>query len=198
MASFNISKGLEASLPSTKTDGKMYFCTDTGNIYIDYKDGNNILRKLVNKQILDAKQDAITGAASTIANSNLTASMVLISNSSGKVATSTITNTELNYLDGATSNIQTQINTLSSEVAYINESSNEDVEDPNAIPRITIDSELLQYSTNPVENQVVTAKFNAVDNAIGALQNQMNTLSKETWTFTLEDGTTITKAVYVG
>ena len=109
MASFNISKGLEASLPSTKTDGKMYFCTDTGNIYIDYKDGNNILRKLVNKQILDAKQDAITGAASTITNSNLTANRVLLSNSSGKVAASAITSTELSYLDGVTSNIQTQL-----------------------------------------------------------------------------------------
>lgn len=109
MASFNISKGLEASLPSTKTDGKMYFCTDTGNIYIDYKDGNNILRKLVNKQILDAKQDAITGAASTITNSNLTANRVLLSNSSGKVAASAVTDMELSYLDGVTSAIQTQL-----------------------------------------------------------------------------------------
>ena len=109
MASFNISKGLEASLPSTKTDGKMYFCTDTGNIYIDYKDGNNILRKLVNKQILDAKQNAITGAASTITSSNLTANRILLSNSSGKVAASSVTDTELSYLDGVTSNIQTQL-----------------------------------------------------------------------------------------
>jgi hypothetical protein len=49
LTSFKISKGLEQNLPEVKTDGTMYFCTDTGNIYIDYKDGNAILRKLVNK-----------------------------------------------------------------------------------------------------------------------------------------------------
>lgn len=53
---------------------------------------------------------AITGGASTIATSNLTASRALISNSSGKVAVSAVTSTELGYLDGVTSAIQTQLN----------------------------------------------------------------------------------------
>ena len=109
LTSFRISKGIEKDLPTAKTDGRMYFCTDTGNIYIDYKDGNNILRKLVNKQILDAKQDAITGAASTITSSNLTANRVLLSNSLGKVVASAVTSTELGYLDGVTSAVQTQL-----------------------------------------------------------------------------------------
>ena len=87
----------------------MYFCTDTGNIYIDYKDGNTTLRKLVNKQVLDTKQDAITGAASTVTNSNLTANRVLLSNSSGKIAASTVTDMELSYLDNVTSDIQAQL-----------------------------------------------------------------------------------------
>lgn len=55
-------------------------------------------------------QAAITGGASTIVKSNLTASRALISNSSGKVAVSDITSTELSYLDGVSSNIQTQLN----------------------------------------------------------------------------------------
>lgn len=55
-------------------------------------------------------QATITGAATSIAASNLTASRVLISNSSGKVAVSDVTSTELGYLDGVTSNIQTQLN----------------------------------------------------------------------------------------
>lgn len=50
------------------------------------------------------------GAVSTIKDSNLTASRALISNSSGKVAVSTVTSTELGYLDGVTSAIQTQLN----------------------------------------------------------------------------------------
>lgn len=54
-------------------------------------------------------QSAITGGASTIVTSNLTASRVLISNANGKVVVSDITSTELGYLDGVSSNIQTQI-----------------------------------------------------------------------------------------
>lgn len=59
---------------------------------------------------LNGKQAAITGAATTIASSNLAASRALVSNSSGKVAVSAVTSTELGYLDGVTSNIQTQLN----------------------------------------------------------------------------------------
>ena len=55
-------------------------------------------------------QPAITGAASTIAESNLTASRTLVSDANGKVAVSAVTSTELGYLDGVTSAIQTQIN----------------------------------------------------------------------------------------
>lgn len=49
------------------------------------------------------------GAVSTIKDSNLTASRALIANSSGKVAVSAVTSTELGYLDGVTSAIQTQL-----------------------------------------------------------------------------------------
>jgi hypothetical protein len=59
---------------------------------------------------LNAKQATITGAATTITTSDLTASRTLISNSSGKVAVSTTTDTELGYVSGVTSSIQTQLN----------------------------------------------------------------------------------------
>jgi hypothetical protein len=58
---------------------------------------------------LNGKQASITGAATTITSSNLTTSRALISNSSGKVAVSSVTSTELGYLSGVTSNIQTQL-----------------------------------------------------------------------------------------
>jgi hypothetical protein len=57
---------------------------------------------------LDAKQATITGGASTITSSNLTVSRALESNGSGKVAASSVTSTELGYLSGVTSDIQTQ------------------------------------------------------------------------------------------
>ena len=59
---------------------------------------------------LNGKQATITGGASTITTSNLTANRALVSNADGKVAVSAVTDTELGYLDGVTSNIQTQLN----------------------------------------------------------------------------------------
>ena len=60
---------------------------------------------------LNAKQATITGAATTIASSDLTASRALESNGSGKVAVSSVTSTELGYLSGVTSAVQTQLGT---------------------------------------------------------------------------------------
>ena len=62
------------------------------------------------EQELDGKQAAVTGAASTITGSNLTANRALVSDGSGKVAVSAVTSTELGYLDGVTSGIQSQLN----------------------------------------------------------------------------------------
>lgn len=59
---------------------------------------------------LGSKQDKIAGGASTITDDNLTANRALVSNGSGKVAVSAVTATELGYLDGVTSNVQTQLN----------------------------------------------------------------------------------------
>lgn len=56
-----------------------------------------------------SKQDNITGGASSITSVNLGANKALVSNASGKVATSNVTSTELSYLSGVTSNIQEQI-----------------------------------------------------------------------------------------
>lgn len=69
----------------------------------------------------------------------------------------TATAAELNYVDGVTSNVQTQINSLSSEIATKANSSHSHTK-----------SEITDFPT------------------------------VEVWTFTLEDGSTVTKAVYVG
>ena len=59
---------------------------------------------------LNGKQASITGAATTITSNDLTASRALVSDSSGKVAVSSITSIKLEYLTDVTSNIQAQIN----------------------------------------------------------------------------------------
>ena len=112
---FIIKRGLETSLPDTKTSGVMYFCTDTGNIYIDYpNDNNEIIRQRVAETALSGKQDTITGAASTVTSDDLNPNMVLVSNADGKIiADQNITSNELIYLNGIESNIQDQLDNKS-------------------------------------------------------------------------------------
>lgn len=90
----------------------------TGWIKVDNQDISAIWGNIVGTlsgqtdlwNVLQSKQATITGAATTITDTNLTANRALISNSGGKVAVSTTTSTELTYLSGVTSNIQTQLN----------------------------------------------------------------------------------------
>lgn len=58
---------------------------------------------------LNGKQATITGAATSITSANLTANRALVSDGSGKVAVSAVTSTELGYLDGVTSAVQSQL-----------------------------------------------------------------------------------------
>ncbi len=59
---------------------------------------------------LDSKVGSVTGAISTVVSSNLTASRAVISDALGKIAVSGTTSTELGYVSGVTSAIQTQLN----------------------------------------------------------------------------------------
>ena len=79
--------------------------SDVTSTELGYLDG---VTSAVQTQI-DSKQATLTGGASTIASSNLTASRALQSNGSGKVEGSDVTTTELGYLDGVSSAIQTQL-----------------------------------------------------------------------------------------
>lgn len=97
--------------------------TSSPKVGVDVKDINAHLANSTihvtasDKTTWNGKQNAITGAATTITSSNLTAGKVLISDSNGKVAASTITTTELGYLDNVTEDIQTQIDTKFDTIA---------------------------------------------------------------------------------
>jgi hypothetical protein len=60
---------------------------------------------------INAKQATITGAASTVVSSNLTANRAVVSGSGGKLEVSATTLTELGYVSGVTSALQTQLDT---------------------------------------------------------------------------------------
>jgi hypothetical protein len=68
---------------------------------------------------LNAKQATITGAATTIVSSNLTVSRAVVSDGSGKVAVATTTSTEIGYVNGVTSAIQTQLDAKQAKLRTI-------------------------------------------------------------------------------
>jgi hypothetical protein len=105
-ASTITSSNLTASRALISNSSGKVAVSDVTSTELGYLDG---VTSNVQTQI-NSKQASITGGASTITSSNLTASRALISNSSGKVAVSDVTSTELGYLDGVTSNVQTQLN----------------------------------------------------------------------------------------
>lgn len=77
----------------------------------------------VTKQQLDAglgeKQATITGAASTVVASDLTADTVVVSDASGKIVASTVTTAELGLLSGITGNVQEQIDSKEDALGYV-------------------------------------------------------------------------------
>lgn len=67
--------------------------------------------------LLASKQNTITGAASTVVSTNLGSERVVVSSAAGKIDQSTVTSAELLHLSGVTSGIQSQLNTITSNVS---------------------------------------------------------------------------------
>lgn len=102
--------GLESALASKANNADLAAIAKSGDLADATQDATHRVVTDTEKATWNKKQNAITGAASTIASKNLTANRALVSNDSGKVAVSAVTATELGYLDGVTSNIQSQLN----------------------------------------------------------------------------------------
>lgn len=62
MTDLKISRGKSTNLPPTKVDGNIYFTQDTGELYIDYKDDNNVIqrKKISGKFYGECSTDAST------------------------------------------------------------------------------------------------------------------------------------------
>jgi hypothetical protein len=108
-----VTSGADATTADIADSLDKRYVTDSQLTVIGNTSGTNTGDNAVNSLYsgLEAsKQDVITGAATTITDDNLTASRALVSDGSGKVAVSDVTSTELGYLDGVTSAVQTQLN----------------------------------------------------------------------------------------
>jgi hypothetical protein len=72
---------------------------------------DNVSEGVTNLYFTNARaQSAITGAASSVTTSNLPTNVAIVSDGSGKISSSSTTATEIGYVHGVTSSIQTQLN----------------------------------------------------------------------------------------
>lgn len=116
-------------------------------INLHYAPSSSVYTKQETNTLLGNKQDVITGAADTIVSNNLNANSVVVSNNSGKVTTSSITQFELEYLDNCVDNVQDQLNAKQNT--------------------LTFDSTPIDNSTNPVTS-------NGIYDALSLKENSSN------------------------
>ena len=103
-----VSGNISANLQTVTPTNLGYLSGSTSNIQSQINTINTNITTI--NTTLAGKQNTITGAATTIVTSNLTAGMVLVSDTSGKVSASSVSTTVLGYLSGVTSAVQTQLN----------------------------------------------------------------------------------------
>lgn len=122
-------------------------------INLNYAPKSSVYTKQETNTLLGNKQDVITGAASTVINNNLNADSVIVSNSSGKITTSSITKYELEYLDNCVDNVQEQLNAKQNT--------------------LTFDSTPINNSTNPVTSDGIYDALSLKEN----LSNKVTSIS---------------------
>lgn len=144
---------------------------------------------------IDAKQATITGAATTITSANLTASRAVISNASGKVAVSSVTDTELGYVSGVTSAIQTQIDgkqaslVSGSNIKTINSTSLLGSGNISVAPASGIDATAIgSGSVDNTEFGYLNGVTSAIQTQIDTKTNKLITANRQTASYTLVAG----------
>ena len=155
MAIFKILRGKEANLPSTITDGNIYFCKDTKNYYIDYNLDGTLTRSKIAAGYADMLRYKRDGSTIEIEPSTI----LTDSNYATKIGAATASKTGLmsaadkNKLDGIATNAN----------------------------KTVVDSALSSTSTNPVENKVVKAALDTkagLDVATSAANGLMSSTDK--------------------
>ena len=127
---------------------------------------------IVTKEKLETKQDKITGAATTITDDNLTASHALVSDANGKVAVSAVTSTELGYLDGVVSNVQTQLDSKQPTITVNGIIKGDGA--GNLSAQDTVAAELVDLPTVPTKVSELTNDANYITAAQAPVQSVNN------------------------
>lgn len=130
-------------------------------------DKTNPVQNVVITTALNEKQNNITGAAETITTNNLATSKAVVSNSSGKIAASETTSTEISYVHGVTSAIQTQLDNKQATIT----GALEDITNTT----LTADKALKSDSNGKVTTaNVTTTELEYLNGVTSGIQNQID------------------------
>lgn len=159
-AGFVTNAMLAGSIDATKIDSG-----SVSNAEFATLDGINTAATIQSQ--LDGKQATITGAATTITSSDLTASRALASDASGKVTVSATTSAELGFVSGVTSAIQTQLSgkqpTVTGAITTVTNSN------------LTVSRAVVSDSSGKIDiSPTTSAELAFVSGVTSAIQDQLN------------------------
>jgi microcystin-dependent protein/cytoskeletal protein CcmA (bactofilin family) len=168
-----------SSAIQTQIDTKIATTTSASNDYVTYTRLNaNLNTTTANVTAVETRRTQnIAGAVSTVTTSDLTASRAMVTNGSGKIAVSDVTATELGYLDGVSSAVQTQIDTKiattdsasNDYVTYTRVNANVNVVSANTVAVETRRTQNIAGAVSTVTTSDLTADRAVISNGSGKL-----------------------------
>lgn len=164
--------GLQSKIPVTGQQNKILSNDGSSLMWMQIDnelrlDRINPVQNVVITTALNGKQNTINGAASTVTNNNLATSKAVVSNASGKIAASETTSTEISYVHGVTSAIQTQLDNKQATIT----GALEDITNTT----LTADKALKSDSNGKVTTANVTAtELEYLSGVTSGVQNQID------------------------
>ena len=168
-----------SSAVQTQIDTKIATTTSASNDFVTYTRLNaNLNTTTANVTAVETRRTQnIAGAVSTVTTSDLTASRAMVTNGSGKIAISDVTATELGYLDGVSSAIQTQLGTKiattdsasNDYVTYTRVNANVNVVSANTVAVETRRTQNIAGAISTVTTSDLTADRAVISNGSGKL-----------------------------
>lgn len=101
---------VDAKLPLISGQSEINAALADDDVFAAYDTSATAHKKSLMSRVWTYISGKITGAISGVLTSNLTASRAVVSDGSGKVSAAGVTSTELGYVSGVTSAVQTQLN----------------------------------------------------------------------------------------
>ena len=126
MALYKALRGTRENLPSTKTDGYVYFCTDDGSYWLDYKDANGILQR---KQVDAGTVNGHTVEADVPADAVFTDTVIIVDSALSSTSTNTVQNKVVNTkFDEVQASIDSKVNAIDGKGLSTNDYTTEEKE----------------------------------------------------------------------